>query len=118
MVREQRRRQAVEHLEFEREREVALHDQLHDVLGEQLGPQVDEQAYAQMSAEDAAVVRAAISGGAEAAEEDFAIDWEPEPADSPELVEAEIARLAGEIEESRRRQQAFERYVQALNGRS
>src|SRR5215212_1334418 len=106
IARERRRRQATEELEFEREREAALQDQLEDVVTDHLGPGIDDRAFAAMSSEDAAVVREAI-GAAVADEEvgeELLADWVSDDEDGDEdpeaAVEAEIARLEGEIEES------------------
>ena len=68
-----------------------------------------------MAPDDADVVRGTLQPGEPEGPEE---EWlpieeeslEPDPAES----EAEIARLEEEIASSRRRQQAFERYIEAL----
>jgi hypothetical protein len=117
IARERRRRQALEHLEFEREREAALRDQLEELITEQHGSQVDDSAFANMSPEDVSVVRKALVGTDESPEADEVevalSDW---PDDGAEVddVEDEILRLEGELADCHRRQQAFERYLEAL----
>jgi hypothetical protein len=115
---ERRRRQAVEHLEFEQEREAALRDQLEELITEQHGSQVDESAFASMSPEDVKVVREALLGSDDSPEVDEVeaalSEWPDEGADDADDVEAEIARLEAELADCRRRQQAFERYLKAL----
>jgi hypothetical protein len=115
IARAERRRQALEALEFERARAAALRERLETVVVELEGPALDEAAFAQMAPADVEVVRPALQ----------AIDAEPDdPESEPEfeevreaeiaMLEEEIARLDGEIASSSRRQQAFERYLDAL----
>jgi hypothetical protein len=119
IARERRRRQVVEHLEFERDREEALREQLVEVVTEVHGPVVDEQVFAALPEADAALVREVLSGPAEEPDEEFIVDWSPEDEEDEETaVEAELARLQGEIDGSLRRQRAFERYLEALDGPS
>jgi hypothetical protein len=118
IARERRRRQALEHLEFEREREAALRDQLEELITEQHGSQVDDSAFATMSPDDVMVVREALVGSEDQPEVDEVeaalSDWPDEEADEVDDVENEIVRLEGEVADCRRRQQAFERYLTAL----
>jgi hypothetical protein len=119
MARAQRRRQAVEALEFERARADALRDQLESVVAELDGAAVDESVFASMTPDDVAVVRAELYGPEpeEPDEEWAASEWDlPEPDLEPDPAEreSEIARLQEAIASSRRRQQAFERYLEAL----
>jgi hypothetical protein len=120
IARDQRRRQAVEALEFERARAEALREQLDQVVTEAEGQAVDELAFAAMAPDDVEVVRAELYGS-EPAEPDpewDAGEWEvghDDPEPDPEEAESEIARLQEEIAASRRRQQAFERYLAALD---
>lgn len=113
IARERRRRQALEQLEFEREREAALRDQLEELITEQHGPQVDDSAFAAMSPEDVEIVREALHGGDPGEGFEDEIGWGDEP-DAEEGVDAEVARLEAELAECRRRQQAFEHYLEAL----
>ena len=119
MVRAVRRRQAFEALEFERMREAALGEQLEERVAELEGERVDEALFARLAPEDAEVVRQL--GPPEPLEElGFEDDFlaEPEendPAAERDELEEEIARLQAEIAESRRRQQAFERYLDLLD---
>jgi hypothetical protein len=120
IARRRRREQALEQLEFEREREAALLDQLEDVVAAPLAAEVDEAAFAGMSPEDVAVVREAFDPGFDAdADSEFGeelLDWtDPEPeGDEADELEAEILRLQAAVDDSRRRQQAYERYLEAL----
>jgi hypothetical protein len=112
MARRRRRRQVEEALADERSREAALAERLEDVVAEEGGALVDELAFARMDPEDVAVVREALAGL-----EPFEGDEELDPAEAAELEQArveEIERLQGEIADSRRRQQAFARYLEAL----
>jgi hypothetical protein len=116
--RDQRRRQAQEALDFERERETALREQLEDIVAELEGPRIDQAAFAAMQPEDVALVRATFEDAEDEAEEEgWLADGEPE-ADDDEERESEIARLQEEMAASRRRQEAFERYLTALGGYS
>jgi hypothetical protein len=114
IARAQRRRQALEALEFERERADALLEQLEALVTELEAPRIDEAIFARMAPEDADVVRGTLQPGEPVGPEEEWLPieepWEADPAES----EAEIARLEEEIAASRRRQQAFERYIEAL----
>lgn len=125
IARSQRRRQALEALEFERGREAVLREQLEETITELEGPSVDEETFAEMDPEDVAIVRQTLLDAGEASEEGFiegeGEDWLEEfriDGESPEEVReerlGEVARLDDEIKGSRRRQQALERYVEAL----
>ena len=118
IARRRRREQALEQLEFEREREAALLDQLEEVIAAPLAAEVDEVAFARMSPEDAAVVREAfgssLDADLESEFEDELVDWTEPDGDEADELEAEILRLEAAVEDSRRRQQAYERYVDAL----
>jgi hypothetical protein len=113
IARAERRRQALEALEFERARATALRERLEAVIVEVDGPALDEAAFAQMAPADIEVVRPTLqSVDAEPT------DPEPEAEDGGgemiEWLEEEIARLDEELASSSRRQQAFERYLDAL----
>jgi hypothetical protein len=122
LAREGRRRQALEALEFERARGTALQERLEMFVTEIDGPAVDEAIFAGMSADEAAVVRAELQPSEPVP---FELD-EDEEGESPEdeiprepddvLHAAEIERLQREINLSRERQRAFERYLVLLDG--
>jgi hypothetical protein len=123
IAREQRRRQASDALEFERERAAGLEEQLGILIAELEGPRVDEEAFAQMAPEDVELARSVIAPGEEAVDESDEDAWlifgdeGPESEEEPdprEQTEDEIARLQEELEDSRRRRQALERYIDAL----
>jgi PPOX class probable F420-dependent enzyme len=123
IARAQRRRQALDALEFERNRETALRDQLEEVAAELEGPGIDEQAFALVAPEDVALVREVWSDAADA-DLELAESWwagaeaEADEDTSPESERAErlaeVQRLRTDIDASRRRQQAFDRYLAAL----
>jgi hypothetical protein len=122
IAREQRRRVAREALEFEEEREAALGEQLQETIAELEGPAIDERVFARMAPEDAELVRAML-GDDSADEVDAEHDeWFLEEEDEAEIVaedrESEIRRLAGEIRDSKRRQAALRRYLEALEADS
>jgi hypothetical protein len=120
MARASRRRQADEALASERERATALQEEIERLIVELEGPRIDEAAFARMAPEDAAVVRELIGEEELPPDEAWAVDGDDdeeapvEPPDTREETEEEIARLQGEIAESRRRQEALERYLEAL----
>jgi hypothetical protein len=118
IARAQRRREGLDALEFERSRAAALRDQLEEIVAELEGPRVDEETFGRMAPEDVELVRSILTPGAsdEDAEEEWLApdDLDEAAPDGQGADEEEIARLAREIEESERRQQALERYLQAL----
>ena len=116
ITRARRRQQALESLEFEREREAALREQLEAVIAEEEGPRVDEAAFATMEPEDVDIVRDALGAAPLGPEEalEFGLELDELSDNGGESIEGEIARLQAEIGESRRRQRAFERYLEAL----
>ena len=118
IAREGRRAQALDALEFERERESALRSQIAEIVLEQEGRHVDEEAFARLSPEDVGRVREALrQDEALLGEEPFYADGETLVTvedDAPDGTEDELARLGVEIELCRARQGALERYVQAL----
>ena len=123
IARAQRRRQAEEALEVERDRTAMLEGQIEDLVTELLGARVDEEAFATMSPEDVATVRAVLDPQSDyelgeewpvAEDETAEGEPEPEPEDTTAELEAEIARLESEIAISRQRRQALERYRDAL----
>jgi hypothetical protein len=125
IARGERRRQALEALEFERARADALRERLEAVIVELDGATIDDAAFARMTAEEVAVVRPALQadlpGLADYLDE---VDEADEVRDAEEAgdadaehagwLESEIERLEGELAASARRQQAFERYLDAL----
>ena len=115
IVRARRRRQALDALEAERDREAAVRNQLHEVLTELEGARIDAVAFAHMEPADAKLVRE-ILDPAQAAPEEW-LEGES-PAEAARLQreegEEERSRLQQVIEESRRAQAALERYLEAL----
>lgn len=117
IAREQRRRQAVEALEFEREREAALLGAMEVTAADLEGAGLDEAAFAQMEPAEVEIVRSVLSETddtelAEALGEDW-ISFQSDEERHAEQVE-EVARLEAELVECRRRQAAFRRYLELL----
>ena len=117
IARSQRRRQIEEARAEEQRRELALTERLDEVVTEREGARVDAEAFVRMEPEHVALVREVLEvpvfleDAAETGESDDADDDEDVEAEA----EAEIARLESEIAESRRRQLAYQRYVEALD---
>lgn len=117
IARAERRRQALDELEFERERAAALHEEIARLVLELEGPGLDEQVFARLSPADVDLVRGSLQGQPVAEADDdewFDLDGGEPEADREEL-ESEISRLQAEIAASTRRQEAFERYLDALD---
>jgi hypothetical protein len=124
IARERRRREAVEALEFEQQREAALREQIEETILEEERQRVDREALAQLDPAEADLVREILGTDDEADEDDEALEeWDEMLADFAEEVEDaaddagagdEIERLNAEIEGSRSRQRALERFVDAL----
>jgi len=120
IAREVRRRQVQETLDFEREREQTLKEQVEIVITEADGKSVDEAAFARMSPEDVEIVNAELNPPGIEVEDDPSFFFERDDLinlDDEENVDQhaeELARLKGELEDCRRRQRAFEAYLEAL----
>ena len=114
IARAERRRQALEALEFERARAAALQERLEAIVAELDGPALDARIFERLAPADVEIVRAALqSDEAEPAE---ALDGElDDPREEQKAwLEEELVRLEEEIASSGGRQQAFERYLDAL----
>ena len=118
IARAERRRQAIEALEFERARAAALRERLEAVVVELDGPAIDAAVCAERSPDDVEIVRPALQSDEGEPVDSFEIDLEggDPQAEHTAWLEAEIARLEQEIAASGRRQQAFENYLEALGG--
>jgi hypothetical protein len=120
IVRGRRRDQALEALEFERERERALAHQIGAILVEAEGARVDQEAFERMEEVDVALVRELLDEPEWTFEADGAeLEDDPDaglPGDEGEqgVDEDEIGRLESEIVRCRDRQRALERYMEAL----
>ena len=119
IARDVRRRQVQETLDFERDREQTLQEQVELVIGEAEGAGVDAAAFERMSPEDVAIVKAELNPtpyeaeeGAGFFERDDLFEFDLEEEVDPH--EEELRRLNEELEDCRRRQQAFAAYLQAL----
>jgi len=118
IAREVRRRQVEESLTFEQEREQTLQEQVELVVAEAEGPKIDAAVFERMSAADAEIVRADLTppgfheerSGKGYLERDDVIFLD----DVPDLQSEELARLNEELEDCRRRQRAFQAYLDAL----
>ena len=125
IARAQRRRQAQEALEFERDRATSLEEQVEAIVAELEGPRIDQEAFARMAPEDVEALRAVLQpdDGPGPEEEWLGVEGEALEADPSETeqetaeeVEAEIERLQHEIAASRRRQEVLELFMDALGG--
>jgi hypothetical protein len=114
IAREGRRTQALDALEFERERESALLLQIADIVLEQEGHHVDDGAFARLSPEDVGLIRSALGYQDPASADGDAAFVDPEDDEPDDDGEEELARLGVEVELCRARQGALERYVEAL----
>jgi uncharacterized protein YecE (DUF72 family) len=119
IAREVRRRQVQESLTFEQEREQTLHEQVELVIAEAEGPRIDAAVFERMPPEDAEIVRADLTPPTH--------DTGPAPGyferddvifldDEADVHDEELARLNEELEDCRRRQRAFQAYLDALGG--
>lgn len=122
IARGHRREEALEALQFERDREAALSWQLAEIVLEEARPRIDEQAYAAMDPAAAEVVRETLRLVAAQADDDLD-EWAGDfplaaegGAELDEEEEDEAERLLGEISTSRARQAALESFVKALEG--
>jgi hypothetical protein len=118
IARAERRRQALDELEYERERAAALQEEISRLVLELEGPRLDEEVFAQLAPADVELVQGSFQSGLTA--DDVDEEWLELEADDPEALRAEaeeeIRRLEAEIAASARRQEAFERYLEALGG--
>ena len=120
MARNQRKRVVGEAVELEQEREAALHVQLEETVAELEGLSVDEEAFARMAPGEVDIVRTVLglNPGEEVPDDDAEADWlaaEADPESETRELLAEISRLEAEIARSRRRRDALERYLAALD---
>ena len=117
VARNRRRRQVDEALEEERGREEALTNQLEEVVADEDGGRIDELAFARMEAEDVVLVREVLEPPSVFDEgEDDPDGFALEDDALDENGDEEIERLRAEIADSRRRQLAYRRYLEALDG--
>ncbi len=117
IVRANRRRQALDALEFERDREIAVLKQLGEVLTELEGSRIDQAAFARMAPEDVALVRGVLDPGSDETDDEFDVEGllaSESPTEIRREHEAERVRLEGVIADARSRQRALERYLEAL----
>jgi len=106
----------LEALEFERARAAALRSRLEAVVVELDGPAIDAAIFAELSPEDVEIVRPELQSDEPEPDESLELDLEGgDPrAEHAAWLEEEVARLEQEIVVSGSRQQAFERYLDAL----
>ena len=114
IARTERRRQALEALEFERARAAALQERLEAIVAELDGPALDAAIFARLAPEDVEIVRAALQN--DETEPAEALDGElDDPREEQKAwLEEELVRLEEKLASSDERQQAFERYLDAL----
>jgi hypothetical protein len=121
IVRARRRRQALDALDTERDREAALREQLDEMLTELEGARIDAVAFARMDPADVELVRETLDPLPPLPEDEWQGLEGESPAETARLQreereerEAECARLRQVIERCRRCQGALERYLEAM----
>ena len=119
IARRQRRKQIQLVLDDERAREAVLAERLDEIVTEAEGPRLDARILERLDAEDAALVREVLDPALphdedEDEAEGFVLAVESDASEEDD-VDDEIARLHGEIADSQRRQQAYRRYLDALD---
>ena len=102
IARAQRRQQALDSLASEREREAALVEHLEEMVTDAEGWRIDEEVFAKMDGEQVALLR------------ETPFHSRPPGADERSQLEEEIAELELDLAECRRRQRAYERYLDEL----
>jgi hypothetical protein len=106
IARARRRQEALDSLEFERQREAAFVQRLEPIIRDAEAWRADEAAFAAMEPEDCEFLR----------EIGFA---QPKPPDDAlGRFEARIQELEAQLADCRRRQQAYAAYAKALEGGS
>jgi hypothetical protein len=117
VARSRRRRQVDEARQEEQGREEALTNRLEEVVADEDGGRIDELAFARMEAEDVALVREVLEPPSvfDEGEGDPDVFELGDDALGENGVDEEIARLQAEIADSRRRQLAYRRYLEALD---
>jgi hypothetical protein len=119
-VRARRRQQALDALEFEGDRQAALLEQINEVLTELEGSRIDEAAFALMTSADVTLVREVLDPDGDEPDEEFDLEAALASESSEEIRrerEEERIRLEDVINVSRSREQALERYLEALDGK-
>ena len=104
IARARRRQEALDSLEYEQEREAMLRQRLEPAVRDAEAWRADELALERISAEHAETLRR------------IGFVQPRPPDDSRVRLEKQIAELEAQIEDSRRRQQAFAAYAAALDG--
>ncbi|MDX6397587.1 MAG: hypothetical protein QOJ43_995, partial [Gaiellaceae bacterium] len=93
-------------------------ERLEEVVTEREGARVDAEAFVRMEPEHVALVREVLEAPVffEDADDPLDVDIDTDTgAEDDAEAEAEIVRLQSELAESRRRQLAYQRYVDALD---
>ena len=104
IARARRLREALDSLEFEREREAALTRRLEDTIRDAESWRIDEVALARMEAEDADVLW------------QLGFPTKPPTEEARGRFEARLESLERDLDECRRRQKAYQAYADALSG--
>jgi hypothetical protein len=102
IARVRRRQEALDSLEYEQEREAMLRQRLEPAVRDAEAWRADEAALAALSEDDAETLR------------QIGFVQARPPEDSRERLEKQIREIEAQIEDSRRRQQAFAAYASAL----
>ncbi len=123
IVSARRRQQVLEALEFERDREAAVGSQIEDILTELEGSRIDEAAFQHLTPEDVVLVRQVLEPDSVADEDEDELDHQGRlsanaRAEIRAEQESERVRLEEVLADSRSRQRALERYLEALQARA
>ena len=102
VARARRRQEALDSLDFEREREAAFRSRLEPSVRDADAWRVDEAALARIPDEDRETLR------------EIGFTQPRPPEDALARLEAQINQLEAQIADSQRRQRAFEAYARAL----
>lgn len=111
-----RRRQALEAIEDERQREQALAEQLDEIVAEADGPGIDSAVFETMEPVEVRLVREVFGEELPDSRDELeSADFFEEDEEDEESVEEEIVRLQTEIRLCKRRVRALERYIEGLD---
>lgn len=102
IVRERRRREALDAIELEQTREEALRERLEQTIADAEGWRADRLVLPQLSEEDAEALR------------ELNFDTAPPDDETRERFEEEIAEIERDLEACELRKAALERYAEAL----
>jgi hypothetical protein len=104
IARAKRREEANAALELEVEREAAITTRLEQAVRDLEAWRVDEAALARMAPDDVALIR------------ELGFTSEAPSAEAVDRLEARVTELEEDLADTRRRQQAYRRFIEAIDG--